>query len=243
MAHPAYSSPTATQPYTSQMQAPNYPLYAPTGTQGQLPQPMRSVTDPSQSFNQQSPLSTNFNPLSVSQGNAALQSLAGAMQQSTPSGPSNVLSSAFGSSMYDLYDPSQFDFDPASFNFGNHYGAMEFGMLGQMSSGAAESPPNLLDQQYNTSQPGIMAGDYHQQTPVNLSQQIPIDQTPRTSNWQDPQNDSPIALQRQNTQSRPPTQSSFTIGANSSLTSPNSTSSPQTATPLFDDRPGQEATG
>ena len=44
--------------------------------------------------------------------------------------------------MYDPNDPFQYNFDPASFNFGNHYGALEFGMLGHMSSGAAETPPS-----------------------------------------------------------------------------------------------------
>ncbi|KAB8345923.1 hypothetical protein FH972_022976 [Carpinus fangiana] len=37
---------------------------------------------------------------------------------------------------FDPNDSSMFNFDLASMNFGNHYGAMEFGMLGHMVSGA-----------------------------------------------------------------------------------------------------------
>ena len=44
--------------------------------------------------------------------------------------------------MYDQSDPSLFNFDLASMNFGNHYGALEFGMLGHMATGAGETPPS-----------------------------------------------------------------------------------------------------
>jgi hypothetical protein len=37
---------------------------------------------------------------------------------------------------FDPSDPAFFNFDISSLNFGNHYGALEFGMLGHMSSGA-----------------------------------------------------------------------------------------------------------
>ncbi len=42
-----------------------------------------------------------------------------------------------------LFDPntSIFNFNPDGLGFSSHYGAMEFGMLGHMSSGAAETPP------------------------------------------------------------------------------------------------------
>merc|ERR1711939_373387 len=39
-------------------------------------------------------------------------------------------------------DPSMFNFDIASMNFGNHYGALEFGMLGHMATNAGETPPS-----------------------------------------------------------------------------------------------------
>jgi hypothetical protein len=46
----------------------------------------------------------------------------------------------FNAPFFDPADPSLFNFDISSLNFGNHYGALEFGMLGHMSSGAVETP-------------------------------------------------------------------------------------------------------
>jgi PAS domain-containing protein len=43
--------------------------------------------------------------------------------------------------LFDPSNPALFNFDLEGLNFGSHYGAMEFGMLGHMSSGAAETPP------------------------------------------------------------------------------------------------------
>ena len=42
---------------------------------------------------------------------------------------------------FDPSNPALFNFDLEGLNFGNHYGALEFGMLGHMSSGVAETPP------------------------------------------------------------------------------------------------------
>ena len=39
-------------------------------------------------------------------------------------------------------DPSLFNFDIASMNFGSNYGALEFGMLGQMATNAGDTPPS-----------------------------------------------------------------------------------------------------
>jgi hypothetical protein len=43
----------------------------------------------------------------------------------------------------EMFNPNDtaFNFDLASLNFGNHYGALELGMLGHMSTGVAGSPP------------------------------------------------------------------------------------------------------
>lgn len=49
---------------------------------------------------------------------------------------------AFGGSLsFDPSNPAFFNFDLEGLNFGNHYGALEFGMLNHMSSGAADTPP------------------------------------------------------------------------------------------------------
>ena len=176
----------------------------------------------------------------MSQGGASLQSLAEAIQQSVPSDTPDILTNAFGQGMFDPYDSSQYNFDTARYNFGNNYGAWEFGMLEHMSSGAAQSPPNLLEQNgaaYNMSQPGTMTVNYNQQSPVNLTQRYGFDASAGVGSWQDNQGGSPTNLQRQGTQSRQNTQNAFAIATNSSLASPNSISSPQNTTSFFDDRP------
>ena len=93
-----------------------------------------------------------------------MQSLASTLRQPQQVTPS--LQTSFNSLHYDPSDPNQYNFDPASFNFGNHYGALEFGMLGNMSSGAGETPPSdhtvLINQgngaSYTT--PGTMSTGY-----------------------------------------------------------------------------------
>lgn len=47
----------------------------------------------------------------------------------------------FSTTMFDPSNPAIFNFDLEGLNFGSHYGALEFSMLGHMSSGAAETPP------------------------------------------------------------------------------------------------------
>ncbi|KAF2870427.1 hypothetical protein BDV95DRAFT_608425 [Massariosphaeria phaeospora] len=82
---------------------------------------------------QQTPISPPYNqthhPALPSDPNAVSQGAPPQMQQ-------------FGGPLFDPSDPGLFNFDISSLNFGNHYGALELGMLGHMSSGAAETPPN-----------------------------------------------------------------------------------------------------
>lgn len=55
----------------------------------------------------------------------------------------NSASQSFDTSYIDPNDPGLFNFNLnniAELNFGNHYGALEFDVLGQMSSGAMETP-------------------------------------------------------------------------------------------------------
>lgn len=47
---------------------------------------------------------------------------------------------SFDASYIDPSDPSLFNFNLSELNFGNHYGALEFGMLGHMSAGAVGTP-------------------------------------------------------------------------------------------------------
>ncbi|KAI0483848.1 hypothetical protein F4859DRAFT_415537 [Xylaria cf. heliscus] len=47
----------------------------------------------------------------------------------------------FSAALFDPSNPAIFNFDLEGLNFGSHYGALEFSMLGHMSSGAADTPP------------------------------------------------------------------------------------------------------
>lgn len=95
----------------------------------------------------------------------------------------------FGGPLFDPSDPALFNFDISSLNFGNHYGALEFGMLGHMSSGAAETPPND-NGMMNSQQPVNMYSPQVQQGFVNHSQQssmMPIDPNNMPpEDWQQP---------------------------------------------------------
>ncbi|TGZ78345.1 hypothetical protein EX30DRAFT_159162 [Ascodesmis nigricans] len=67
--------------------------------------------------------------------------------------------------LFDPSDPALFNFDIASLNFGSHYGALEFGVLGQMSSNNAahrttsENGTSNPNSTYGYS-PGVGTGDY-----------------------------------------------------------------------------------
>ncbi|KAK4938286.1 Transcriptional regulator of nonfermentable carbon utilization [Elasticomyces elasticus] len=101
----------------------------------QMPPPMvheRSMS--SASFNHQSPIANNFTNIG---GSVALQSPVIGTDQNTANG----LNAAGWNGPF-LDDQSMFHFDTASMNFGNHYGALEFGMLGHMATNAGETPPS-----------------------------------------------------------------------------------------------------
>lgn len=62
-----------------------------------------------------------------------IESPGGAVEQQQQQGPPQQPSYS-SAPLFDPSDPALFNFDIASLNFGSHYGALEFGMLGQMSS-------------------------------------------------------------------------------------------------------------
>lgn len=82
--------------------------------------------------NQQSPVSPGFPPPNNSRP--------GHMNNVTVPQVSSEMS-GFSTALFDPSNPAIFNFDLEGLNFGSHYGALEFGMLGHMSSGAAETPP------------------------------------------------------------------------------------------------------
>ncbi|KAJ6189098.1 hypothetical protein N7519_004006 [Penicillium mononematosum] len=95
-------------------------------------------------FTTQSPVSPTFNMKSSTNGrNPSLSSTVN--QQPTPStalsGDTSQSQNPFAGPFFDPSDPALFNFDLSSMNFENRYGALEFGMLGHMATGAAGDSP------------------------------------------------------------------------------------------------------
>ncbi|KAI8931647.1 hypothetical protein NX059_011297 [Plenodomus lindquistii] len=126
-------------------------FYTPNSMSASLP-----VTQDGRNYNnQQPPISPSYSQ--AQQGpvqhvpNTMAQSQSGQLQQFGP--------------LFDPSDPALFNFDISNLNFGNHYGALEFGMLGHMSSGAVDAsqesgmmtsmaqPQNMYSQQMPPSYP------------------------------------------------------------------------------------------
>lgn len=84
---------------------------------------------------------------------------------------------------FDANDPSMFNFNISDMNFGNHYGALEFGMLGHISSGAIESPDVDSMNQMSHSHQGSVSydGNNGYQSGYNYNQGFPSWQNAGTS--------------------------------------------------------------
>ncbi|KAK3717371.1 Transcriptional regulator of nonfermentable carbon utilization [Vermiconidia calcicola] len=116
----------------------SYPLYSPTGQQTQMTAQMMDNTnlvgDMPAPTNVSSP--TQFQSTSRQQL-SPIQDIPPTMDQSSTLGSAG--NPSFDSAFFDPNDPSLYNFNISDLNFGNHYGALEFGMLGQMS-GALNTP-------------------------------------------------------------------------------------------------------
>jgi PAS domain-containing protein len=132
-------------------QAPSGTFYPPPSA----PIPMPPSQDGRVFSNQQSPLSS---PFSQAQHGSAVHA-----PSSMPQAQPNQMQQ-FGP-LFDPSDPALFNFDISSLNFGNHYGALEFGMLGHMSSGAVDVP-NDNSMMNAMSQPTSMYGPQMYATPT-----------------------------------------------------------------------------
>jgi hypothetical protein len=110
------------------------------------PLPMPSGQDGRVYNNQQSPISP---PYTQAHHNQALN-VPSSMSQAQP-----TQMQQFGP-LFDPSDPALFNFDISGLNFGNHYGALEFGMLGHMSSGAVDSSND--NGMMNAMNQGVMYG-------------------------------------------------------------------------------------
>ncbi|CAK7201110.1 Transcriptional regulator of nonfermentable carbon utilization [Sporothrix eucalyptigena] len=96
----------------------------------------------------QSPVSPSFAPTTTDASNPlnrmGLSSASAAM-------------ASFSPALFDPSNPALFNFNLEGINFGSQYAAMEFGMLGHMSSGAADDPhdPSSISQQGGRTGSGV----------------------------------------------------------------------------------------
>ncbi len=124
--HPSISTSEASSTagtFFSQSTATQFPLFSAAQT------PIGTMAENLPFGSQQSPVSPSFQTSANPQISAMT-----VPQVSSPM-------TNFGALPFDPSDPNIFNFNLEGLNFGSQYGAMEFGMLGHMSSGAAETPP------------------------------------------------------------------------------------------------------
>ena len=129
-------------------EAPSAAYYAPHAVAGQVqPAPNPAYSHP------QPPISPPYSqPMQTPMATAPPAS----------QGPPAQLNNQFGGPLFDPSDPALFNFDISSLNFGNHYGALELGMLGHMSSAVGEVhvDDNALNQASGMYNPQLPPGTY-----------------------------------------------------------------------------------
>lgn len=114
--------------YFNQQEPANHAIYQQNASQAQLSPPLQDSA-------QMNPFGTQSNVLFSHSGQ---QGTATSMPGLPPT--FQTVPSSQDQQWFDMNDPALFNFDIDSLNFSNQFGALEFGMLGHMSSGAAESP-------------------------------------------------------------------------------------------------------
>ncbi|KAK3641297.1 Transcriptional regulator of nonfermentable carbon utilization [Elasticomyces elasticus] len=130
--------PMAQPTYYQQASPTNYQQYAQVAQQGQMGPPLMDPSTLVNDFNSQPSVETPTQYQSTSsQQVSPAQDLTNNVDSS--GGLGNAGMNSFDSSFFDANDPSLFNFNVSDLNFGNHYGALEFGMLGHMS-GAVGTP-------------------------------------------------------------------------------------------------------
>ncbi|KAI9674332.1 MAG: Transcriptional regulator of nonfermentable carbon utilization [Trizodia sp. TS-e1964] len=217
--YPLYSQPHHLQ---HQQQNPQMPMQSPIQQEVSM--------GPSGFVSQQSPVSPPLMSGAGQQTSQPLQVLAGSIPHTSPSIPSTMgHQGMYESPLFDPSNPALFNFDLASMEFGNHYGALEFGMLGHMSSGAAEAPgvsgpagfatPNADSSGYSGS-PGAAPGFlFHQDSAI-------------VGDWQGNTGAAYVDGSRQADSFTMP--HAYLAGGNN-MTSPSSGSSPQAINSVFDE--------
>ncbi|EEH38109.2 transcription factor [Paracoccidioides lutzii Pb01] len=102
---------------------------------------MQDATMNPSAFQAQPPASPTFDLSSNPQNHTLSPSIA-QNSGTTPSSSASQNPDPYGSTFFDPSHPALFNFDIASMNFGNRYGALEFGMLGHLATGAGDTPPS-----------------------------------------------------------------------------------------------------
>lgn len=115
-----------------------FPQFAATTQQGHMGPPIMDSTLLGDFTNQQAPDTPNQYRSASSQQATPVQDLTTPMDQPSTLGAQS--DQQYNNPFFDPNDASLFNFDVSGLNFGNHYGALEFGMLGHMSSGAVGTP-------------------------------------------------------------------------------------------------------
>ncbi|OAA65206.1 c6 zinc finger domain containing protein [Niveomyces insectorum RCEF 264] len=149
--------------FYSHSSAPAYPVFTTAQT------PTGTLTENLTFPGSQSPVSPSFAPPS-SDGNAAQL---GRMGLSS----TNAGLASFSPALFDPSNPALFNFNLEGINFGSQYAAMEFGMLGHMSSGAADDlndPSSSFSQRGSAVRTGSGVGGFG---PADVFANGGVDQT------------------------------------------------------------------
>jgi len=133
----------------------NYAQYGVVNQPGQMGAPLMDTSSLVSEFGSQPNVNTppQYQPTTSSQQVSPVQDLTSTIDRTTSLGHAET--GSYDTNFIDPNDPSLFNFNISDLNFGNHYGALEFGMLGHMSSGAVGTPEvdamNPMNQQHHGS--------------------------------------------------------------------------------------------
>jgi hypothetical protein len=159
--------------FTPQPSTGSFPQFNPVNHAGRMGAPMMEGNDPMLGGNFGQTVETPSQYQSTpTQQVSPVQTIPGSMDQ-----PPTIETSgnpSYDQSFMDPNDPSLFNFDISGLNFGNHYGALEFGMLGHMSSGAVGAPDIDLNSMGGQSHHGSLSYDntssFNQNNNFNFNQ-------------------------------------------------------------------------
>lgn len=156
--------------YSNQTPTSNFTGYGQTPASGPVNSPSTQDSPVVNQYGNQQPMLSSAYQNAAQQMTSSQDNMTG---MSRPSPGNSKQSQPFAQPLFDPSDPSIFNFDISTFNFGNHYGAMEFGMLGHMSAGAVETPDVNADNMMNPM-------NQHHSNSVTFDTPNPTYQTPGT---------------------------------------------------------------